>query len=178
MVREAAMETYLVSNNDTFPNNDRLKVVLYRKAILSNGHGIAAEMEKTFLENNWGNAWRNGVYDYHHYHHYHTTAHEVLGVYQGEATLQLGGPEGVHIEVSEGDVIILPVGIAHKKIKSSHDFRVIGAYPNGQNYDMNYGKPGERPEADKRIQNLPLPSLDPVYGKDGKLITIWSGVGH
>jgi uncharacterized protein YjlB len=47
--------------------------------------------------------------------------------------------------------------VAHKNIESSDDFGVVGAYPEGQDWYMNYGKPGERPKADKNIARLPLP---------------------
>lgn len=37
-------------------------------------------MEKVFNVNGWGDAWRNGIYDF---VHYHSMTHEVLGVAQG-----------------------------------------------------------------------------------------------
>jgi uncharacterized protein YjlB len=38
---------------------------------------------------------------------------------------------------------------------------------------MNYGKPAERPQADERIKNVPLPEADPVFGKSGLLFRLW-----
>jgi len=38
---------------------------------------------------------------------------------------------------------------------------VVGAYPEGQSFDMMYGKEGERPGADRRIEELPPPSPEP-----------------
>jgi uncharacterized protein YjlB len=50
----------------------------------------------------------------------------------------------------------------------------VGAYPKGQeNYDMNYGKEGERPQTDKNIANVPRPDTDPVYGSEGPLLKKW-----
>ena len=72
-----------------------------------------------------------------------------------------------------GDVIIIPAGVAHKNVGSSSDFRCVGAYPLGQSWDMNYGKPGERPQADQNITKVPLPESDPVYGIDGPLVKSW-----
>ena len=93
-----------------------------------------------------------------------------MGIYGGTITVQLGGPSGIVIEGQRGEEIIIPAGVAHKNLGSSSDFRCVGAYPPGQSWDMNYGKPGERPKADQNIANIPLPDKDPVYGSDGPLV--------
>ena len=87
--------------------------------------------------------------------------------------VQFGGEDGITLVAEAGDVLILPAGLAHKNLWSSHDFRVVGAYPQGTSWDMNYGKEGERPEADKNIARVPLPPTDPVYGKEGPLRKAW-----
>ncbi|WP_250123846.1 hypothetical protein [Chroococcidiopsis sp. CCMEE 29] len=38
---------------------------------------------------------------------------------------------------------------------------------------MNYGKLGERPQADRNVAQVPLPTTDPVYGRDGQLAKYW-----
>ena len=116
------------------------------------------------------NHWRNGVYSY---HHYHSEAHEALGVYQGRAKVQFGGPNGHVIEIKAGDAAVLPAGTTHKLIDSSSDFALVGAYPSGQRPDMCYGKPGERPGADERIAEVPMPSTDPVTCAGGGLLDAW-----
>lgn len=118
-------------------------------------------MERIFHENGWRGSWRNGIYSY---QHYHSTAHEVLGIYGGEVKVQLGGPSGLIVEGQAEDVIIIPAGVAHKNLGSSAGFRCVGVYPSGQNW---YGKPGERPQADKNVVAVDLPSTDPVFGKSG-----------
>ena len=75
--------------------------------------------------------------------------------------------------VRPGDVIVIPAGVAHKNLGASADFRVVGAYPRGQHPDLCTGKPGERPQADRRIARVPLPEQDPVYGPGGPLIAHW-----
>jgi uncharacterized protein YjlB len=152
-----------------FPNNPRLPLILYRQAIRLE-EGDASAVESCFEQHDWGNSWRNGIYTY---HHYHSTAHEVLGIYRGKAKVQLGGPEGLKVELSAGDVVIIPAGVAHKNLDASADFACVGAYPPGQNFDMNYGKEGERPQADKQIAQLALPDTDPVFGKDGLVLQEW-----
>ena len=77
------------------------------------------------------------------------------------------------VTAHSGDVIIIPAGVAHKNIDQSPDFKVVGAYPKGQTWDMNYGKSDERPLADERIKKVPLPMHDPVFGKTGPLMRLW-----
>jgi uncharacterized protein YjlB len=127
-------------------------------------------VEELFHSNGWGGSWRNGVFAF---HHYHSTAHEVLGVYSGSASVQLGGDEGIECEVRAGDVVVIPAGVAHKKLRSTGDFRVVGAYPAGQSPDMCYGKTEERPAADANISSVSKPVKDPVFGESGPLLKLW-----
>jgi uncharacterized protein YjlB len=39
---------------------------------------------------------------------------------------------------------------------------------------MNYGKPGERPQADENITRVPIPLTDPLQGKNGELTKRWN----
>ena len=98
----------------------------------------------------------------------------MLGIYRASAKVQLGDEEGVVLDINAGDVIIIPAGVAHKNLSSSADFGVVGAYPEGQDWDMNYGKPGEGPNADRNIERVASPKLDPIYGTDGPLLEKWT----
>lgn len=160
----------ILTDDGTFPNNGKLSIFIYKNAIAIPSDNPAGAVERIIRENGWGGSWRNGIYSY---HHYHSTAHEVLGIYGGKVTVQLGGPNGMTIDAEAGDVIIIPAGVAHKNLGSSNDFRCVGAYPPGQDWDMNYGRPGERPKSDQNIAKVPLPTTDPVYGSDGPLIKGW-----
>ncbi len=131
---------------------------------------LAQRIEATFEQNGWTNGWRDTVFDY---HHYHSTAHEVLGCYQGEASVQVGGPSGPILTLSPGDVLVLPAGAAHRRVRATADFRVVGCYAGGRDYDMNRGRDGERPHADENITRVPKPQLDPVYGSSGPLVNSW-----
>jgi uncharacterized protein YjlB len=157
--------SFVFHDDGTYPNNS-LPLVFMKSA----GATDPSTIEKIFHENNWVNSWRNGLYSF---HHYHSTAHEALGIYSGWVKAQLGGPGGKIVTVEAGDVVIIPAGVAHKNIDQSPDFKVVGAYPIGQNPDMKYGKPGERPEADQNIQSVDLPEHDPVYGPTGPLMELW-----
>lgn len=149
--------------------NSKYPLLLYRDAFnLRNTKG-AEWLEETFASNNWTNSWRNGVYSF---HHYHSTSHEVLGVYAGKALLHLGGEQGEKINVSAGDIIIIPAGVGHKNIESEN-LGIVGAYPEGRSWDLKKGIAGERPQADKNIAALPIPTTDPLSGKNSGLTKIW-----
>ena len=161
-------EKYFLQDDGKIPNN-KLPLLFYKNVFQERGNAGAEWIEKKFAENNWTNSWRNGVYDY---HHYHSNTHEVLGIYSGSALLQLGGEKGQQVEVAAGDIIVIPAGVGHKNLRSEN-FSLVGAYPNGRDHDMNYGKEGERPEVDKNIAGVPVPDRDPLLGKEGGVPEIW-----
>ncbi len=163
-------EKHLLKDDGIFPNNPKLPLIIYRAVLHLPETHAPAMIEQLFQENGWRNSWRNGIYPY---HHYHSITHEVLGIYRGEAEVQLGGPHGIITQVKQGDVILIPAGVAHKNIKSDESFACVGAYPKGKNFDMNYGKKEERPQADRNIEQVPLPDTDPVFGKEGVLLQLW-----
>ncbi|MGA0556883.1 cupin [Larkinella sp. VNQ87] len=162
-------EAILFQDDGSIPNS-RYPLLLYRNAFSETGPAGAAWLEKLFSSNNWTNSWRNGVFPY---HHYHSITHEVLGVYSGSALLHLGGEKGRKIRVQTGDVIVIPAGVGHKRLEASPDFGVVGAYPDGRDYDVLRGEPGDRPQADQNIAAVPLPKTDPLHGAKTGLIRIW-----
>jgi uncharacterized protein YjlB len=147
----------------------RLPLLIYPGALVLPAGDPAAAIERLIHENSWGNDWRDGIYTY---HHYHSTAHECLLVYRGSAKVQLGGEGGIIATISAGDVVIIPAGVGHKNVGAT-DLQIVGAYPPGQQPDMCYGKPDERPRTDGNIARLPTPTIDPVYGKSGPLVELW-----
>ena len=153
---------HLFADDGVFPNS-RLPVLIYRAV-------KPASFEELFERHGWSSAWRNGLYTV---HHYHSTAHEVLGIFQGWVVARLGGPRGQAVKLEAGDVVVIPAGVAHKNEGASSDFRVVGAYPDGTGPDMQYGKPGERALTNKNIAAVPLPAGDPVHGREGALPAIW-----
>ena len=154
------------------PNNPRLPALVIKHAAPAGREtaNLATWFETEWPKHGWRAAWRWGVYDF---PHYHSTAHEVLGVYRGHATLRLGDAVGVTIVAEKGDVLILPAGTAHQNLGASSDFHVVGGYSEGQSADLLRGKKGERPAADERIARVPLPAADPLQGKVGPLVTHW-----
>lgn len=157
-----------LNENENFPNNPTLPVLLYKNVF---GESVSpVQIEKLFKENNWGGSWRNGIYNF---HHYHSTAHEALGVYGGWAEVQLGGEGSEIVRIEKGDLVVLPAGTAHKRISSGDGFAVVGAYPDKQSWDMNYGEKDEMELSKQNIANVALPSADPVFGKNGRMFNFW-----
>ena len=147
--------------------NSRLPVLVH--------HGVAAarsarDCVDLFARHGWSGAWADGVYPF---HHFHSTAHEVLGIVAGTASVLLGGPGGRTFEVSQGDVLVLPAGTGHCNVGSSPDLLVVGAYPGGMWCDLRRGDPAERDEVLANIAAVPLPAGDPVNGADGPLPGAW-----
>jgi uncharacterized protein YjlB len=159
------LEHWLLPPHDWVPNHPFLPVLLYRAG---DPDGGAEGFERRFAEHGWPPQWRDGIYDY---HHYHSTAHEVLGVARGSARLVVGGPGGPETTLAVGDALLLPAGTGHCCIASSTEFLVVGAYPDGQDWDICRQPP--TPAMIRRIAQLPLPPRDPVAGRDGPLHAQW-----
>ena len=151
-----------------FPNNQRFPALIYQiktKTVVD-----VSSYQDIFAGNNWMNSWINGIYSF---HHYHSNTHEVLGILSGTAQIQLGGPSGNQFKIETGDIIIIPAGVAHKNMKNSTGFTCIGAYPDGKEWDMNYGKPHELEPSIQNIQKTGRPKTDPLFGPDGPLMEYW-----
>lgn len=167
--RPAEVLFYSVHPQGAFPNNAALPVAVYRKVLGGARRLDPRVIERVFYSNDWSNGWRNGVYDF---HHFHSSAHEVLGCYAGGARLELGGPNGALIDLAMGDVVVIPAGVAHRKLVATDGFKVVGCYAGGRDHDVH------REDADPtlvaaNIARTPLPAKDPVYGERGPLVQRW-----
>ena len=163
-------ETHLFADDGRFPNS-ALPLLVYRRALPLD----PAAMERAFAANGWSNAWRDGIF---RYHHFHSTAHEVLGIAAGEVRVAFGGPSGREVAVRAGDVVVIPAGVAHRNMGQSADLLVVGAYPGGMDYDIRRGDPAEHAAAVRATNAVPLPDSDPVSGRDGPLSRLWAGGGQ
>ena len=169
MTLSSSIETHFFADDGTVPNNPTLPLVLYRGALGSEGD-LAARCEDMFEANGWPGAWRNGIYGH---HHYHSTAHEVLGIARGSARVRLGGENGATVELREGDVVVIPAGVAHKRESASADLLVIGSYPKGQRPDICRAEAGAHGKSATNIAKVALPASDPVTGRADPLIDCW-----
>jgi len=151
------------------PNNS-LPLLIYKGALDVAGRLPEHGIERLFDANGWGQMWRDGIYDF---QHYHATVHEALGVARGRALVLFGGERGEAIELSAGDVAILPAGTGHKCLFASHDLSVVGAYPPGATMQVTRPTPENYRKALTIIPKVKLPGSDPLYGAEGPLLRIW-----
>ncbi|WAC25791.1 cupin domain-containing protein [Ancylobacter sp. SL191] len=150
------------------PNHPAFPVLIYHAALPADPSAI----EEQVGANGWECRWRNGVFDY---HHFHSTAHEALMVARGHATVQLGGSGGAVVEIAAGDALVLPAGTGHKRLAASADFLIIGAYPPGQDYEIERPDAAGLAAAQARIAAVLRPASDPVTGPAGALTRLWNG---
>ena len=161
----------IVFRDDGLVPNNPMPFLIYKGAVDVGGAQPEAAIEKLFGANGWGDMWRNGIFDY---LHYHSTVHEVLGIARGHARVRFGGDAGQEIDVAAGDVAILPAGTGHQRLLASDDFSVVGAYPAGPKMQVTRPTPENHAKALKSIPQVPMPPTDPVMGKDGPLLRLWS----
>jgi uncharacterized protein YjlB len=170
-IRKRKANAFAFDDDGETPNNPRFPLIHYRSpVILDSAFDPAAIFEALFARNGWHGSWRDSIYDW---LHFHTGTHEVLGVARGHARVQFGGRNGRPIALKAGDVVVLPAGTGHRGLRKSKDLLVVGAYPQGGEYDE--PKPDEvDPEAARRsIAKVRPPARDPVYGEHGPLKRFW-----
>ena len=170
IVKEKIEPLTMTFEDDGLVPNNRLPFLIYKHAVAVGKVEPERAIEELFDSHSWGDMWRNGVYDY---LHYHSTAHEALGIARGHARVRFGGDQGKEIEVSVGDVVVLPAGTGHQCILASRDFSVVGAYPRGQRMEITRPTPENHQKALKTIPRVGLPDTDPVSGENGPLVRLW-----
>jgi len=164
-------DVFHLEDDGETPNNPRLPLVLYRNAIKVDGAADPASLfEDTFHRHGWSDGWRNGIFDFLHFHPH---GHEVLGIARGTARVQFGGARGIEVDLAPGDVAILPAGTGHRRLSSSRDLLVVGAYPAGS--DQAHLRSGRRDHdaVTESIAHTPLPEQDPLYGRNGPIVHLW-----
>jgi uncharacterized protein YjlB len=156
-------ELLFLADDGTIPNNPRLPALLFRGAVAP---GDPESAETLFARHGWPPAWRNGIYPY---HHYHPDAHEALAIARGTVRVMLGGEAGQVLDLSAGDVVVLPAGTGHRNLGASPDLLVVGAYPEGQSPTEYRGRPGEHDRAVPQITAVLDPPSEPVRGRSWPL---------
>ncbi|MDE1548329.1 cupin domain-containing protein [Jeotgalibaca caeni] len=160
-------EKFYAKENKPYPNHP-LPILYYPGAIMNllEEHDPAQEVLSFLAKNGYTNGWVNGILPE---HHFHSNTHEVLACIAGEAHVQLGGPDAEIYPFKKGDIVLLPAGTTHKRIKASDRFRIVGAYPDGLEPDMQKGD-GDYEKIKKTVAEVAVPETDPV---DGKRIEEW-----
>jgi uncharacterized protein YjlB len=156
---QPTIEALWLDDDGLVPNNPTLPAVVYRHAFRE--QWTAHQIEEHFRRNGWSNAWVNGIYPF---HHYHATVHEVLGIAAGTVDVQFGGPKGPTVTLRAGDAVLIPAGVGHCRIGPEAGLSVVGAYPDGADWDLVRASMDARPAAIERIAGVPRPRLDPVLG--------------
>jgi uncharacterized protein YjlB len=165
------VQAFRFEDDGETPNNPRLPLLVYRAAFaLERERDPAVPFERAFAAHGWGDGWRNGIFDF---LHFHTRTHEVLGIARGTAKVEFGGANGKTVDLQAGDVAILPVGTGHRRLSSSRDLLVVGAYPAESCVDQHRPAQVSHDKAVADIAGTPLPQQDPVFGKDGPLKQLW-----
>jgi len=169
------VEMYSLRDNGVVPNS-HLPTVYFRALCSFSSNDIKSvcrNIEELIRPNNWKLDWvdENAV---HRYTHYHSTAHEMLIVLKGTSELRVGGSNGKEVRLNAGDGIVIPAGVAHRRISGRKDFTVAGIYPNGQKWDMMRQTRTDYKESKKNISSVSLPTADPFFGTDGPLMMWWS----
>jgi uncharacterized protein YjlB len=165
-------DNFVFQDDGVIPNN-RLPLIVRRGAIPPAASDPAKAFEATFAKNGWTGSWRGSIFDY---HHYHSTAHEVLGIASGSATVRFGGEGGETVGLTAGDVVVIPAGVGHALINEGGDLLVVGAYADGRDWDIVRADQGQVDAAARaRAAQVPLPDADPVDGPTGPLTKLWQG---
>ncbi|HTR88330.1 MAG TPA: hypothetical protein VMI56_27865 [Reyranella sp.] len=164
-------DVFHLEDDGETPNNPRLPLVLYRKAVDVDGAADpAALFEQAFHRHGWAHGWRAGIFDFLHFHPH---GHEVLGIARGTARVQFGGAKGIEVDLAPGDVAILPAGTGHRRLSSSRDLLVVGAYPAGSDSAHARSARTDHAAITASVASTPTPDQDPLYGRNGPMTRLW-----
>ena len=151
-----------------FENDGVLPLLIYKNALK---YAANKNFGLIFSINGWTNNWEDIILPY---DHFHSNTQEVLGMTKGNARLMIGGRNGEIVLVEKGDVIILPAGCGHYSVDNSLDYKFIGGYPKGADWNLKISLKNEDSiSIMKEILNIPIPDKDPVFGNDGPLFDFW-----
>jgi len=165
--------TLLFADDGVIPNNPSLPLVLMSNVLDFAGATNPEKVtETTFRRNGWGNIWCNGILQY---VHYHLMIHEVMGIARGRAKVRFGGDKGNELDLTAGDVVIVPAGVGHQCRWADPGLVVVGAYPPNGEYNLCRSSKADHAQALKTIPHVPLPETDPVFGAHGPLVRLWQG---
>lgn len=131
-----------------------MQFLVHEGATLARGVDAVQWFTNQFAVNGWRAPWQIPL---HEFHHYHLNTHKVLGVCDGAVQIQLGGPMGEIVELSAGDAIVVPAGLAHRNVAQSDDLMFVTAYPGGTAPDFHQG-------GGALAQGALKPMADPILG--------------
>jgi len=175
--RSVNVSKYMIPAYESIPNSSIVKRPVYHY------HGVfgqdvgAGEMEAYLRKQGVVEpAWRYTMFNN---SHFHANTHEVLAIAQGSATCLFGGDDasvGTKVDVAQGDVVIVPAGIAHRlwrdHERENKPLLMVGAYPvfSGGHWDMHYGNASELKGVEAKIKEVAWFERDPIYGDEGAVL--------
>ena len=162
--------TFVFEDDGLVPNNP-MPFLVYKGAVDVRNDHPEKTIEGLFGANGWGAMWRTASTII------CTTTPPCMKCSASPAAtpaVRFGGDRGKELEISAGDVAILPAGTGHQCLSASHDFSVVGAYPPGPPMQITRATPENHAKALKTIPEVKIPKTDPVRGVDGPLVRLWS----
>ncbi|CAG8979216.1 hypothetical protein HYALB_00013143 [Hymenoscyphus albidus] len=181
-------KTYLLPPTAQVPNS-RFPIIHYQQAI---PNATPESTAAAIQPNGW---YTGGQWKAYYQAHFHAVTHECYGVISGAAIFSLGnapgekdvgadGKEiGVKVRFERGDVFVLPSGVSHCVFEDLGGFEYVGFYPPNSDraaageepFDMHLCNASSEETAALAVvaAKTPIPSMDPLYGFDGPLPTLW-----
>ncbi|NBV76766.1 cupin [bacterium] len=161
----------LFLDNGTIPNS-RHPVLVYKNAFdFTDRSSVYREVEVHVSAHGWRLEWEWRIY---RYTHWHSTAHEALACIEGDAVVEVGGPQyGEEYNVIPGTIMVIPAGVAHRNKRYSSDFKVLGMYPEEQKWNLIKGARTFSPIGRRQSRKVPVPRADPFFGPKGPLTKLW-----
>ncbi|KAB8207238.1 hypothetical protein BDV34DRAFT_223803 [Aspergillus parasiticus] len=172
------------------PNSD-LPVIAFREALID--RAIEGAFASVYTSE-WprGGHWKISREQLTATPHYHATTHEAYTVLKGSGTYLLGkspldpdadaqgNPVGVNFVARAGDA-----WVTHFVTDTEDDHEIFGYYSlNDRNsleepYDIEYALDSveETDRMREKCRQVPLPVHDPIYGKEGPLLSAWKRDG-
>ena len=97
----------------------------------------------------------------------------VTGGRRIKGEIPISGAKGKALTLKAGDIAVLPAGTGHRRLSASGDLLVIGAYPEQGKYDEPRPNEVDHAKARAAIAKVRCPKADPLYGRDGPLLSLW-----
>ena len=130
----------------------------------------AETFERVFRAHGWRGTWRDSIDTS---CHFHADAHEVVGIARGHVDVELGGAGDRAVRLTAGDLVMLPAGVGHRRVRASPNLLVVGVSPAGQHKYNICTSLRECRNAKQRIATVALPESDPFFGPQGPLTKLW-----
>ena len=98
----------------------------------------------------------------------------MLGIARGRVTRAVRRRQGLRHHLGRGDVVVLPAGTGHRRIRASRDLFVVAPIPPAAAMTNRGRKRRTMRAGSAAIAKVKLPPKDPVYGAEGALGRLWT----